>query len=181
MAASPFFQVDRERDPIVKRLLLLRHAKAVPHGTMNDFDRTLADRGRKDMSLLAAHLAEFDPAPDLALVSPAARTRETWDLCGLPGVPVRHEEAIYESSLPRLQRVVLALPDTARLPILVGHNPAFEDFAASLKAAGKFRGLPTAGLVLAEWEVEHWREASPDRGRLVKTVTPVSLGASRDD
>lgn len=165
-----------ERDRVVKRLLLLRHAKAVPHGTVNDFDRTLAERGREDMALLAAHLGELDPAPDLALVSPAARTLETWDLCGLPGVPVRHEEAIYEASLPTLQRVVLALPDTARLAILVGHNPAFEDFAASLKGARDFRGLPTAGLILAEWEVEQWREASLGLGRLVEIVTPASLG-----
>lgn len=162
----------------MKRLLLLRHAKAVPHGTANDFDRTLAKRGRQDMEAIARHLATLDPAPDLALVSPAARTRETWALCGLPDVKVRFEETIYEASVGALWRLVQALPDDARLPILVGHNPGFEDVAAMLEAESPMRGLPTAGLVLAEWDAAHWREAELADGRLVDVVTPSSPGGS---
>lgn len=162
---------------VLKGLYLLRHAKAVPHGTMNDFDRVLADRGRSDMALLARHLAALDPAPDLALVSPAARTRETWALAGLPRVPVRIEEAIYEASARTLLRLVQALPDKVGLPILVGHNPGLEDFAASLPAPeSPLRSLPTAGLVLAEWPVPHWRDVRPGEGRLVRVLTPAALG-----
>ena len=161
----------------MKRLCLLRHAKAVPHGTMNDFDRVLAERGRSDMALLALRLAALDPAPDLALVSPAARTRETWALAGLPRVPVRIEEAIYEASERALLRLVQALPEKVQFAVLVGHNPGLEDFAASLRAPEHpLRSLPTAGLVLAEWDVPHWRDVRAGDGRLVSVLTPAALG-----
>ena len=163
----------------MKRLLLLRHAKAVPHGTMNDFERVLAERGRSDMAALARHLGGLDPRPDLALVSPSARTRETWELAGLPDVPVRFEEPIYEASPGTLVRLVQSLPETVRLPILVGHNPGFEELAGSLDAATPLRGLPTAGLVLAEWPVDRWPDVAFGTGRLVDLVTPATLGQRR--
>jgi len=159
----------------VKRLLLLRHAKAVPHGTANDFDRVLADRGRRDMGAIAGYLS-VDP-PDLALVSPAARTRETWALCNLPHVPVRYEEGIYEAGLPALLRIVQAIPGKVRRAILVGHNPGLEDFASSLVAPESALGhLPTAGLALADWDTDDWRAVSPHEGRLAGFVSPATLG-----
>ena len=154
----------------MKRLLLLRHAKAVPHGTLNDFDRPLADRGRSDMARMARHVAE--ETPDLALVSPAARTRETWERAELPEVETRFEERIYEASLATLLRLVRALPEEASRPILVGHNPGFEEFAGSLAAKVAFPGMPTGALVVAEFPVERWREVSLDDGALVRLVTP---------
>ena len=63
------------------RLLLLRHAKAErgqPGG--RDHERALAQRGRDDAPRLGAYLVRHKLVPDLALVSTAARTRETWAL-----------------------------------------------------------------------------------------------------
>lgn len=162
----------------MKRLLLLRHARAVPHGTVNDFDRELAGTGRHDMVALARHLASLETLPDLALVSPSARTRETWELCGLTDVPVRFEELIYEASLSNLLRLIRGLPETAKLPILVGHNPSFEELTASLSSRSRFTGLPTSGLVLGEWPISRWSELAPGEGRLVSLATPATLGTA---
>ena len=145
-----------------------------------DFDRALAEKGRRDMVPVARRVAAL--SPDLALVSPARRTRETWDLCGLPEVPVRFEEAIYEAGLGTLVGLVQDLPDEAALPILVGHNPGLEDFADLLATGGERRsGLPPGGLVLAEWPAGQWRDVRPGDGRLVEVATPASLAASRHD
>src|SRR5438094_761470 len=62
------------------RLILLRHAKAendAPSG--DDFDRPLAPRGRREAAAMAGQLAALGIRPDLALVSPSLRTRETWE------------------------------------------------------------------------------------------------------
>jgi phosphohistidine phosphatase len=180
---SPFIRSDpapgHRREGNVKRLLLLRHAKAVPHGTMNDFDRVLAEQGRRDMEFVGRHLQAVRPKPDLALVSPAARTRETWALCRLSDVPVRFEETIYEGHLDALLRLVRALPDEVSAPILVGHNPSLEDFAASLAPEDGPRALPTAALVLASWDAASWRDLRPGEGRIEEVVTPAALGAPR--
>ena len=62
------------------RLILLRHGKAESvSATGGDFDRGLTERGRRDSALIGRVLAEAGLKPDLALVSAASRTQETWD------------------------------------------------------------------------------------------------------
>ena len=61
------------------RLILLRHGKAEPESVSGqDFDRILTERGRRDVALVCLALADAGLQPELALVSPAARTLETW-------------------------------------------------------------------------------------------------------
>ena len=64
----------------MRRLMLLRHAKAVPPEGMADEARPLAPRGRFAMEKVAQFFADRKLIPDLVLVSTAARTRETWAL-----------------------------------------------------------------------------------------------------
>lgn len=127
-----------------------------------------------------------DPAlkPDLALVSPSARTRETWELTGLKGVEARFEPAIYEGVPKALLGLIRAAPDAARSVMLVGHNPGFEELAQALSGgsgraaneAALTAGLPTAALVVLDFDVEKWNEVASGRGRLERLVTPRSLG-----
>src|SRR5580658_6810616 len=63
----------------MRRLILFRHAKAEPRGPgEDDFDRPLNERGREDAAIIGRALADQGHRPDLALVSPARRTTETW-------------------------------------------------------------------------------------------------------
>ena len=69
------------------RLMLLRHAKAEKaEGAMRDRDRRLNERGRSDASLIGAYLAHHELVPDLAVVSAAQRTRESWE-CAAAALP----------------------------------------------------------------------------------------------
>ena len=61
--------------------MLLRHAKTErAEPGQRDRDRKLVKRGRADAPTLGAYMTHHDLIPDLVLVSPAARARETWDL-----------------------------------------------------------------------------------------------------
>ena len=65
----------------MRRLILLRHSKterAAPGEP--DRDRKLMKRGRADAPIIGAYMAHHGLIPDLALVSPAMRTQETWTL-----------------------------------------------------------------------------------------------------
>ena len=65
----------------MKQLLLLRHAKSSwDDPALADFDRPLALRGRKDAQRMGREIAVRGWLPQRALVSPAARTRETWEI-----------------------------------------------------------------------------------------------------
>src|SRR5260221_10350568 len=67
--------------PTMKRLILLRHAKAVPaESGIEDFDRTLMLIGMQDAGAMARYLGKSDYAVDLILCSAAARTVQTAEL-----------------------------------------------------------------------------------------------------
>lgn len=79
----------------MQRLILMRHAEAErAAGSGRDRDRVLSARGRNDAAAMGRALAGRGMRPDLALVSPAARTRQTWDLLhdAFGDVQVREDE-----------------------------------------------------------------------------------------
>lgn len=162
----------------MKRLILLRHAKAVAKSAA-DFDRALAERGRVQMTGVARTLADPDLRPDLAIVSPAARTRETWERTKLAAAVVtRFEQAIYDASEANLLKVVRGAGDEAVCVILVGHNPGLEELAGRLaagppEAAARLAGgLPTAALVVLDLPVASWTEVAAGRGHVNRVVLP---------
>src|SRR6266516_2653945 len=63
---------------IDRTLVLLRHAKAVPHESMPDLERPLADRGRADAGAAGRYLVAQGIEADLVLCSPSQRIRDTW-------------------------------------------------------------------------------------------------------
>lgn len=120
----------------METLYLLRHAKSSwDDPALGDFDRPLAKRGRRDAPLIGGFMAERGWRPDLALVSPAVRARDTWQLvsAGLPKpVETRFEHSIYMAAPDDLLALLRALPEPPRSVILVGHNPGLEQCAAAL-------------------------------------------------
>jgi phosphohistidine phosphatase len=177
----------------MKRLILLRHAKAVAREA-DDFDRVLAPRGRAEMTAIAAYLAaQPDRRPDLALVSAAVRTRETWTLAqaGTGEVATAFEDEVYEASPEQLLDVVhtadgiLADGATETL-ILVGHNPGISELAQMLVASGESvarrelaRGMPTGAVAILDIDIASWRELRPGTARLADFVTPDTAGSKR--
>ena len=62
---------------MMKRLVLVRHAKAVQWGYEDDFNRDLTERGVSDAGKVSAFLKEKGIRPDLIITSPAARALQT--------------------------------------------------------------------------------------------------------
>ncbi len=174
----------------MRRLMLLRHAKSDWPAGLPDLDRPLAPRGREAAPRMGAYLAAEGLLPDLALVSPARRTRETFALVEphLGSPESRTEPRIYEAPAERLLEVVREAPPEALALLLVGHNPGFEDLARRLVGHGDRYAFarmsakfPTAGLAVIDFAVEDWREVAPRGGRLDRFVTPKAIGAGEDE
>jgi phosphohistidine phosphatase len=116
------------------RLILLRHGEAEAGSeTGGDFGRRLTGRGREASAAVASALADVGLIPDLALVSAAVRTRETWAAMSglLPGCEVRFEEGLYLAEAPEMQRQVRSA-GAASVVLLVGHNPGLQELAEAL-------------------------------------------------
>jgi phosphohistidine phosphatase len=111
---------------LMQRLILMRHAEAErAAGSGRDRDRLLSVRGRKDAAAMGRALAGRGMRPDLALVSPAARTHQTWEILhdAFGDVEVRENEPLYNGGSETLRRFVEAAEDEAGCLMVVAHNP----------------------------------------------------------
>lgn len=151
-------------------LVLLRHAHAEPH-RRDDRGRRLSARGREDAAAAGAWLRAQGIEPDRAVVSPALRAVETWELAGGVPEPVR-EERLYNASLEQLQEVLAETPAPTGALVLVGHNPGLEWLAWELDDRPEARELTDRGLptgALAVLEVDGWPLSA---ARLTELVAP---------
>ena len=168
---------------MARTLLLLRHAKSSwDDPALDDFDRPLAGRGREAAPRMGREMARRGWLPDAALVSPALRTRQTWDLVAaeLPHpVPAGFDRSIYEAPAARILAAIRATPDATQTLVVVGHNPDFETLAAQLASpasdaeamARMRRKFPTAALARLTFE-GGWAELGPGGAALADFVTP---------
>jgi phosphohistidine phosphatase len=174
-------------------LWLLRHAKTVtdppPGGT--DFDRVLAPRGRRDATALgqlflggAEKLVRPKaPFPELALVSPAARTTATaqlaLDLLSQPPV-TELVPAFYNADPEDVMDHLRGLSAEVTSVMVVGHNPTAHSLATGLisrddkagRALAERRGFPTCALGVYRFSVEQWSEVHGASARLLGLLIP---------
>jgi phosphohistidine phosphatase len=171
------------------RLLLLRHAKSEKGGPeMDDRDRGLNPRGRADAPRIGGYMAHHGLLPGAALVSPARRTRETFEL--LIGAwpapcPVRYVDQLYNAGAEAIVNIIRQA--SAETLLVIGHNPGLHDATRLLIASGEVEArerlneaLPTSGLAVIDFPGRNWRKLHPRSGRLERFVTPRLLKAAAD-
>lgn len=170
-------------------LTLFRHAKSSwEMSGLEDRDRPLNARGESAAPVMGAFMHENDIVPDLVLCSGAVRTRQTVDLAFAdwdPAPKIKYEDALYLADpfdiLARLRKAVR----TAKHLMIVGHNPGLQILAIELIGDGDpavigtlSDKLPTAGVVVIEFDAKTWRDVGPGKGRLVSFTTPKMLMAA---
>ncbi len=168
----------------MRRLMLLRHAKSDHPAGVADHDRQLTARGRRDSSAMGRYMAEEGLVPDLAIVSTARRTQETWELvdAALGRDVLRHDERrIYEASTSSLLAVINKADPLVASLLLVGHNPGVHDLALRLVGPDGHpdqnqlhQQFPTAGLVVIDFDTGSWSDVTTSLGKLERFVQPKS-------
>ena len=173
----------------MKRLMLLRHAKAVPDAPGGDHARTLNARGREDSARMGGFLHVKALAPDHVLSSDATRTMETWqylspELGNVP--PVDFLEGLYLASWKAILNVIRAAPDTATALLVIGHNPGLEEAALAVAhkpdskdERARFEALhekfSTCTLAVFECDITHWRALATGANKLTAFVRAKEL------
>jgi phosphohistidine phosphatase len=161
----------------MKTLLLLRHAKSSwDDPSLRDYERPLADRGRRDAPRMGEALKARGPLPDFIICSPATRARETLaafqDAAQIEVRP-SFDETIYGATSAELISVVRKFPDSSECALMVGHNPGFEELVARLSLAEGH--MPTAALACITFDVDRWEDLEDGEGRLAWLLTPKTL------
>lgn len=162
--------------PAPRRLLLLRHAKSSwDDPSLDDAERPLAPRGRRDTRRLRRHLDSSAVEIDLVLCSPARRARDTWARVGAgldPPPALRYVDDIYDAAARDLLRVIRETDDAVVTLLLVGHNPGMSNLATQL--ADEPVEFPTGGLAtLTVWSV--WGQLAWGGAELATLVRPREL------
>ncbi|MHB8208530.1 SixA phosphatase family protein [Mucilaginibacter sp.] len=150
----------------MKKLLLIRHAKAEHENKYSDFERPLTEKGIADATIMAQRLAAEDIKPLLIIASPALRTHTTANIFSehLLSHDVETDKKIYDASEYTLLHIINNLPEDSDFVALVGHNPGISQILYYL--TGKIKDVPTCAVALIEFAEEDWRAVSMEMGEL---------------
>lgn len=170
----------------MRRLFLFRHAKAErPEMGTDDFSRALTERGRKDAARIGAFMATHALTPDRVLVSPAARTQQTWKALATtlkPAPAATTVEKLYDATLHTILATIKDAPPAAHSLMVVAHNPGIQELALMLIASGDVDAreslhekLPTSGLIIIDFAFDDWSKLHPQSGRLERFISPRTL------
>jgi phosphohistidine phosphatase len=169
------------------QLILLRHAKAVPESRGTDHDRALTATGRAAATAIGQAMKKAGLAPEVVLVSTAARTQGTLEQ--LQAADVWEEwpnidavPALYMASGNQVRDLLRNLPETVRSAMVIGHNPGLHDCALSLAGNTNTKpelkrlddGFPTAAM--AEFLVTTpWHRLGTGGAALQRLVVPKDI------
>lgn len=116
----------------MRQLILVRHAKSSwDNPELNDFERPLNKRGKRDAPFMANLLAEKNVIPELILASPAVRTKltaiEFARKFGIAESEIVWNDKLYLASSAKLLKFIVDVDQKFKSIMLVGHNPGLTD------------------------------------------------------
>ena len=162
----------------MKTLLVLRHAKSSWNDpALDDHERPLNKRGRRDAPRMGELVREYGLIPDVVISSDAVRARLTAEAVA--------EAARYAGEILLDPRLYLACPadilsllqrvrEKAETVMIVGHNPGLEKLVEQL--TGEWQDLPTAALAQIALPIDQWRGLKQaTRGTLLGHWRPKEL------
>ena len=134
----------------MRRLVIMRHAKAERGDGKLDYDRTLETRGWSEAETVGAELAGYGIRPDTVLCSAARRTRDTLAamLPHIGGDCIVHlRKSLYDAEVADLRDAVRKAQGACVL--LIGHNPSVHALAVQFAGAGAGDELMRGGFPTA--------------------------------
>ena len=144
----------------MKTLLVLRHAKSSwDDPSLDDHERPLNERGRRDASLMGELVREYGLIPDIVISSDAVRaqlTTETVAEATRYKGKILLDHRLYIASPDEILSLLRTVREDAGTIMIVGHNPGLEELLEHL--TGESQDLPTATLAQVALPIDHWHD-----------------------
>ncbi len=160
----------------MKRVVIVRHAKAVPYGYDDDFTRDLTDRGVNDAQEIGKELKNIAIVPDAMFSSPANRAIQTAlifaENLGFNKKNIIEIEDIYNGlTTSEFLDLIKELPQTTKTAFFFGHNPGFHYFAINL-LENFYDEMPTCSTVAIDFNVDSWKKVEARSGKKAFQLIP---------
>jgi phosphohistidine phosphatase len=161
----------------MKTLLLMRHAKSDMNGKVEDRQRSLSKRGKKNAERMGELLKDEKVTPDLILASNANRARQTAELV-IEAMKYQGDRCftnrLYMAEVEAYAQEIVSLHDDVNSLLIIGHNPALETMLQLL--TGKVESLPTAAAAQLKLPIDAWKDFNMDtEAELVNFWRPKEL------
>jgi phosphohistidine phosphatase len=147
---------------VMKTLLIVRHAKSSwDNATINDIDRPLNDRGKRDAPAMAKRLIKAGVSIDRFVSSPAKRARHTAEIF-LDQFERKEKELVivqplYHAQVQDFREVVAGLDDRYNSIALFSHNPGITTFANMLSTV-RLDNMPTCSIFAVTGAADSWKD-----------------------
>lgn len=160
----------------MKILYLVRHAKSSwSDAGLNDYQRPLNNRGKRDAPFMGKLLKDKDVYPDKIISSGAVRAfttaRTIASEMDYPVEQIELSEEIYEASASEILDVIHNVDDNVKTLMMFGHNPGFTSLSNYL-ADKQVDNIPTCGISRIEFEVDSWSDVNINKGKLTAFEFP---------
>jgi phosphohistidine phosphatase len=142
--------------------LVIRHAKSDQSFLLNDFDRPLNDRGKKDAPEMAKRILKKKLAIDSFICSPANRAKTTAQLFAkefeVKNIEITLVPTLYHADPDTFFKVIESLPDDVNSVAVFSHNPGITHFVNQLCSHTRIDNMPTCGVFAATIKTETWKD-----------------------
>jgi phosphohistidine phosphatase len=155
----------------LKQLLLIRHAKSSwDDVSLDDLDRPLNERGKREAALLGRLLKTNGLMPQLIISSPAKRSRKTAIKISLelnyPKQRIETNEVIYTGNVSDIVEFIRSIDNKIDQVFIIGHYPSLMELGNYLTGSNLVK-LSTCGFILIDFKTKSWEGISPDKGNIV--------------
>lgn len=146
-----------------KTLLLIRHAKSSwDIGSLNDFERPLNDRGKKDAPAMAKRLLHKKINIDAFVSSPAKRAKKTAELFskeyGKAEEDIVFVTKLYHASPEIFLEVIEELDNRFNTVAIFSHNMGITEFANTLVKDLQIDNMPTCSIFAVTINASKWSD-----------------------
>ena len=167
------------------QLYIMRHAKSDWSSPgLNDFDRPINKRGKKNAKRIGQWMHDHQHAPDKIIASPALRARQTAELVideikPLMAAKIYYDADLYSADTETLLEAIQLYKSGLNSLMLIAHNPGLEYLLNHLiEQADQYnrqsKSVTTANLIILEYADERF-DPHYDKGRLIEFIKPKEL------
>ena len=155
----------------MKKIYFIRHAKSSwKNETIDDFERPLNSRGKRDVVFMGKRLKMFDVKPDLIYTSPAKRaektTKEIAREIDCDKKKIKIVDSLYESSYESYLELIHSTDDKHTSIFIIAHNPTITEVGERLSGA-ILSNIPTCAIVCISFDVESFKEITEESGHIL--------------